>query len=279
MKLAFHRPSALLPSLLVLLSSAPLTILAQDSAFIPTNKVLVIAREYTKPGRDHSAHEKTEAAFVSASAASKAASHYYAATSLSGPQRALFFYSYPSFAAWEAENKGIDQDATLSSALDSANIADGDMLSSSDASVWLRRDDISLNPGFRVGARYEEITQIRVKPGHRKDWDDFVKLVVAGYTKGVPEAHWGAYEEAYGTPGDGYIFITTVKSGADLDGEFASGKRFEAAVGPDGLKKLDELAAACIESEQTNLFQIDPKMSYPPDALVKAEPDFWKSKP
>ena len=80
------------------------------------------------------------------------------------------------------------------------------------------------------------------------------------------------------TPGDGFIFITTVKSGADIDGEFASGKRFEAAMGPDGLKKLDELAAACIESEQTNLFEIDPKMSYPPDAFVKAEPDFWKPK-
>jgi hypothetical protein len=266
MKLILPRPSASLPLLLALLSGAPLALLAQDSAngIIPSNKVLVVAREFTKPGKDHTSHQKTEAAYVSASAASKMASHYYAATSLSGPQRALFFYSYPSFAAWEAENKGIDQDAALSS---------------SDASVWLRRDDISLNPGFRIGARYEEITQIRVKPGHHKDWDDLTKLILAAYKKGVPEAHWGAYEEAYGTPGDGFIFITTVKSGADLDGEFASGKRFEEAVGPDGLKKLDDLAAACIESEQTNLFLIDPKMSYPPDAFVKADPDFWKPKP
>jgi len=27
-----------------------------------------------------------------------------------------------------------------------------------------------------------------------------------------------------------------------------------------------------------NLFEIDPKMSYPPDAFVKADPDFWKPK-
>ena len=27
-----------------------------------------------------------------------------------------------------------------------------------------------------------------------------------------------------------------------------------------------------------NLFQISPKMSYPPESWVKAEPDFWKPK-
>jgi hypothetical protein len=278
MKLPFQRQSAALPLLLFSLSSAPFAVSAQDNGIIPSNKVLVVAREFTKPGKDHGPHEKTEAAFVSASAASKAASHYYAMTSLSGPQRALFFYSYPSFAAWEAENKGIDEDAALGAALDSANIADGDLLSSTDESVWLMRDDMSLNPGYRVGARYEEISSFHIKPGHRKDWEDLVKLVIAGYKKGVPEAHWGAYEEAYGSPGDGFIVITTIKSATEIDGEFASGKRFEAAMGEDGMKKLDELAAACIESEQTNLFMIAPKMSYPSDAFIKAEPDFWKPK-
>jgi hypothetical protein len=278
MKLPFARSSASLPVLLLSLSSASVTVFAQDNGIIATNKVLVIAREFTKPGKDHSSHERTESDFVNASAASKAAPHYYAATSLSGPPRALFFFSYPSFEAWEAENKGIEQDAKLSAALDTANMADGDLLSSTDESVWIRRDDMSLNAGFRVGARLEEITQFHIKPGHHKEWDDLVQMVIAGYKKGVPEMHWGAYEEAYGTPGDGFIFITTLKSGADIDGEFASDKRFEAAVGPEGFKKLDELAAACVESEQSNLFIIDPKMSYPPEAFVKADPDFWKPK-
>ena len=278
MKLTYARLSASLPLLLLLSSSASVPVFAQDSGIIPTNKVLVVAREYTKPGRDHSPHEKTEASFVSASAASKVASHYYAVTSLSGPQRALFFYSYPTFAAWEAENKAIGADTALTTALDAANMADGDLLSSTDQSVWVLRDDMSLNPGFRVGARYEEISQFRVKPGHDKDWEDLMKLVIAGYKKGIPEAHWGAYQEAYGSPGKGFIFITTIKSGSDIDSMFASGKRFEAAMGEDGMKKLEALEAVCVESEQSNLFEIDPKMSYPPDAWLKADPDFWKPK-
>ncbi len=276
MKLPLARLSASLPLLLCLVSSAPLTLLAQD--VLPNSKVLVIAREYTKPGRDHSAHEKTEAGFVNASAASKVSSRYFAATSLSGPQRALFFYAYPSFAAWEAENKAIGQDTSLTSALDAANQADGDLLSSTDESIWMFRDDMSLNPGFRVGSRIEEITSFRVKPGHDQDWEELVKLVKAAYQKGVPGAHWGMWQEAYGAPGDGYIVIITMRSAAEIDANFASGKKFVDAMGPDGMKKLAELSAACIESEQTNLFMIDPKMSYPSDAMMKTDPDFWKPK-
>ena len=45
------------------------------------------------------------------------------------------------------------------------------------------------------------------------------------------------------------------------------------------MKKLGELEAAAVESRQTNLFAFNPRMSYPPDAWVNADPDFWKPKP
>jgi hypothetical protein len=44
------------------------------------------------------------------------------------------------------------------------------------------------------------------------------------------------------------------------------------------LKRLSELQTAAIDYSQTNLFQFAPAMSYPPDAWVKADPDFWKRK-
>jgi len=55
-------------------------------------------------------------------------------------------------------------------------------------------------------------------------------------------------------------------------------KDFEAAMGEEGMKKLSELSAAAIESSQTNLFAINPRMSYPADEWVKADPEFWKPK-
>ena len=153
------------------------------------------------------------------------------------------------------------------------------MLSLTESSVWVQREDLSFNPGFRIGTRLEEITQFRIRPGHRQEWEELVKLVLDGYKKGVPDAHWGAYEEAYGSPGGGFLIISTLRSAAEIDTNFAEGKKFEEAMGEDGMKKMAQLEASCVESVQTNLFRINPKMSYPADAMVQAEPGFWKSKP
>jgi hypothetical protein len=276
MKLQFMRKSAALLPLGFLLGGAPLALSAQEGVVIPTAKILVIEREYTKPGKDGASHEKSESAFIHAAAAAKAPMRYIAATSLSGPSRALFMSSYPTFAAWEEERKAIGKDAALSAALDRAGVADGDLLSEIDTSVWVRRDDLSLNAGWRTGARYESFSLFTIRPGHQSQWDELVKLVIDAYKKGVPEAHWGAYQEAYGTPGSQFLIASTIKSGEEIDGIFDSNDRFLAALGESGLKKLEELESACVESRVTNLFAISPKMSYPPEALVTAEPDFWK---
>ncbi len=272
MKLRFHSNSAL-PLLILLSFNAPFALVAQD--VLPSSKILVISREYTKPGKDGAPHQMVEGAYPRALAAGKIPNYYYAAVSLSGPPRALFFHGYSSFADMAAAHRGATSDSNLSATLDRTDAADGDLLSSKDYSIWVKRDDLSLNPGFRVGARYEEIIQFFIRPGHYKEWEELVKLVSDGYKKGVPDFHWGTYEEAYGSPGGAFLVITTIKSAADLDAEEAQGKKFEEAMGADGMKKLEELEAACVESRQTNLFVIDPKMSYPPEAWVKADPDFW----
>jgi hypothetical protein len=272
MKFRFHCRAALL-LLMSLSCSAPFALSAQD--VLPTAKVLVISREFTKPGKDGAPHQMVEGAYPRALAAGKIPNYYYAAVSLSGAPRALFFHGYSSFADMAAAHRNETTDSPLSATLDRTDAADGDLLSSKDYSVWVKRDDLSLNPGFRVGTRYEEIIQFNIRPGHYKEWEELVKLVTDGYKKAVPDFHWGTFEEAYGSPGGAFLVITSIKSAAELDAGEAQGKKFEETMGADGMKKLDELEAACVESRNTNLFFIDPKMSYPPEAWVKADPDFW----
>jgi hypothetical protein len=227
MKFPF-RCSAALPLFMSISCSAPFALLAQD--VIPTAKVLVISREFTKPGKDGTPHQMVEGAYPRALAAGKIPNRYYALVSLSGPPRALFFHGYSSFADMAAEGRGATSDSTLSATLDRTNAADGDLLSSKDYSVWSKRDDLSLDPGFRVGARYQEVMQFVIRPGHYREWEELVKLVIDGYKK-VPGAHFGTYEEAYGSPGSGYLVLISVKSAADLDAEEGRGKQFEEALG------------------------------------------------
>lgn len=256
-------------------ANAP-TMLAQDSAADGPPKILVIQREFLKPGKDGAVHVKSESAFIHALANGKASPRYIAMTSLSGQPRALFFAGYPSLSAWEEEAKSVRNDAALSAALDRASLADGDLLTEYTQTVWQRRDDLSMNPGNLQGDRYMELTQFMVRPGHMHEWEELVKMVQAGYKKGLPDANWVVFEQLYGTGGSAYLVIGKLKSMAEADQHLASGKQFVDAMGEDGMKKMSELEAACVESEQTNLFAFSPEMSYPPEVLTKAEPGFWK---
>jgi hypothetical protein len=245
----------------------------------PPPKVVVIYREFLKPGKNGATHEKSESAFVQAMTRAKWPTHYFAVDALSGRPRSLFLTPYDSFEAWEKDNQAVQKNATLSAALDKAAVVDGELLSEADASVLTYNEEQSLRPAVDIAhMRYFEISLYRVRPGHRRDWNALVKLVTAAYEK-IPDAHWATYEAAYGQEGATYVIFVPMKSAVEIDHAFAQDKDFVAAMGEEGMKKLSELESATIEFSQTNLFLFNPKMSYPPDAWVKADPDFWKPKP
>ncbi len=56
---------------------------APSAEVIPPPKVLVIEREFVKPGKSGSIHAKSESAFVNAMTAAKWPTHYLAAESMS----------------------------------------------------------------------------------------------------------------------------------------------------------------------------------------------------
>jgi hypothetical protein len=241
--------------------------------------VLVINREMLKPGKTGAMHDKSESAFVQAMVAGKSTSYYFGMTSLSGESRALFMAGFGSFADWEKDNMSIAHNATLAGALDGAAVADGDLLSRYDTSAWTYDDDLSVNTAGSIAKmRYMELTVYKVKPGHHKDWVELVKMYKAAFAK-IPDAHFAVFESMYGTDNGGlYLFINPMKSMAEIDQTMSNGKTVMAAMGPDGMKKADELEAACVESVASNLFQFNPKMSYAPPSWVKEDPAFWAPK-
>jgi hypothetical protein len=249
----------------------------QASSSIP--KVLGITREYTKPGKAGMVHDKAESAFVQAMARAKWPTHYIGMTSLSGKSRALFLTQYESFEAWEKDNQAVAKNAALSASLDRAFMADGELLDSVDQGVFVFNEELSLRPRPDLSQmRYLDISVYHVRPGHSKDWNDLVKMVKNGYEKAVPDAHWGVFAQHYGGEGGTYLILTARKSLSEVDRSFLDSKQFRAAMGEDGMKKLDELVAVTIESSLHNLFAFNPRMSYVADEWIKSDPDFWKPK-
>lgn len=250
---------------------------AAQEAVQPPPKVLTIIREFVKPGRTGAMHEKSESAFITAFADAKWPQHYFAVDSMSGTPRALFLVGYDSFEAWEKDTLATMKNTALTSALERASLADADLLTSVDSGAFVFRDDYSLRAAVDIAhMRYFEISVFHVRPGHRKDWDDLVKIYVTAFEK-IPDVHWATFESVYGSPDETYLVFNPMKSLAETDHGFAQGKQFEAALGPEGMKKLSELTAAAVESSQTNLFMFNPRESYPPDSWVPGGPRFLEA--
>lgn len=252
----------------------------QSAGTMSPPKILTITREFIKPGKAGNIHDKTESAFVQAMAHAKWPTHYLGMNSLSGKSRSLFFTGYDSFDAWEKDVAATQKNAMLAAALDRAVLVDGELLDALDTGVFMYNAEYSLNQQAEhatAATRYFEVAVYYVKHGHHKDWDDSVKMVLEGYKKALPDAHWACYEGVYGAPEGTYLFIVARKSAKELDSDIAHNKDFMAAMGDEGMKKLEELSAATIESSESNLFALNPNMSYVPTEWVKAD-DFWKPK-
>lgn len=269
-------PSALLTGLVVC-SAGSTRAQAQGDVLGPPPNILVIQREFIKPGKAGALHEASESAFVQAMREHHSTVRYVGLVSQSGQSRALFLNGYPTLAAWEQEGKAMFGDPALSADIEKATVADGELLTSYEQSIWRYRPELSRKPGVAKGDRYMEILQFTVRPGHEQDWEHIATMVKDGYDKGDPTGHWDVFQSMFGTPGASYLVIIPLQSMADLDRKHADSKKFADAMGKDGLAKLDQISAEAVASSSANLFQFDPKMSYPPDNWVKADPAFWNA--
>jgi hypothetical protein len=240
-------------------------------------KVLVIQREWVKPGKSGSTHDKSESTFVNAFTAAKWPTHYFAAEAMSGKPRVLFFIGYPSFEAFEKDNKAMEANPTLTAALEKASATDAELLTDYDSGIFVFDPDLSLHTGDIIHDRYFEVSLYKVKPGHREEWKALVKLYQDGFA-GIPRVNWAVFDSYYGPDNGGnYLVVSKMASLKDDDDGMDDDKTFASKLGPEKMKMVESLTASCLDSSQTNLFSFNPKMSYPDPSWIAADP-FWKPK-
>ena len=252
---------------------------AQDSSDMKPPAVIQINREMLKPGKGGAMHDKTEAAFVSLMNKGKLQGHYIALNSMSGKSRALYIARYPSFAAWEADNKIFEKNASLGAELDRDIVADADLLESMDSVVLTYDDDLSYKPRPDYShARYYDLTVFHIKLGHDKQWHDLTKMYKEACQKAGVDFHWGTYGLVYGGQGGTYLSLTHRDSLAEIDKEIAETNKLWEGMDSEAAAKLNQMFAETVDSVQTELFAINPKQSYVDEATIKADADFWKPK-
>ncbi len=251
---------------------------AQDEATAPPPKVLVIDREMVKVGKG-AAHTKNEAAWVRAFAAAKAPDRYLAATTMSGPNAAVFFQGFDSYAAW-GEAKKYDAQPKVAAMLASPTEKDADYVSEGRTMAATFNEKWSYKPDMNIAEmRYFELETIRMRPGHDKEWEQLIALYQGAAAKMNLDEHDIFYEVHYGAPGGTVLIFTPRKSMADLDAAMGMGKAFQEALGEKGREQWAKLSEETVAADSTELLEFSPEMSYPPDAWVKFDSSYWKPKP
>lgn len=274
------------PSAVVCLLSAGLTLAvptvtcAQHEAgqVKGPSKYLYLSNESVKPGMMSSVTEN-ESAQVQALREANAPVHYIGMVNITGDSRAVFFAGYDSFAEMQTLHEKTASNSKLIDTLRASDAAEGPMLAGSTGSIYEYREDLSLNaPVDLAQIRFFDMTLFHVRSGHHQDFERLVKLYEKIYAS-IPDAHWAMFEKMYGKGSDNtFLLVTPMKTLAEEDKAELDDKSLPKTAGEDQLQMLRELGSASIESAESDLFALSPRISYVPESWLKAYPDFWGKK-
>jgi len=240
--------------------------------------VLQILHEVIKQGKG-AAHEKTEMEYVRAFHKAKFPGHYLGLDALSGQADAWFLSPYPSFAAAE-QYRDLEEKEPLKSEVEAADAHDG-ALRESERIMWaVYRPEMSYRPEKLNVAKTRAVSMAtyRVKLGHDEDFRAGAKAILEAYEKANIDATLLCYQVTSGAPSGTYMFFSTMESLKTLDETPARQKALMEAMGADNYHQIMKGSGDTFVSIESNIFAVNPRMSYVSKATEDADPDFWRPK-
>ena len=227
-----------------------------------------------------SAFAKIEKEEVQALTAANAPAHYFGMWAITGSSHVIYIDGFSSFAELQKDHEATMAMSKLMDTLRTDNASEASLVAAKYSSIYHYNKDLSLRPDADMSKmRFMRIVLFRVRRGHDQDFEHTVKLFAKAYETALPEANWAMFEKMYGEGSDNtYILVTPMESLSIVDDMHANDKKFVTSVGPDQLHMLVEQSNKDIKSSESDLFALDPGISYPPASWVKATPDFWGKK-
>jgi hypothetical protein len=201
-------------------------------------------------------------------------------TSITGPSEAWFMTGYESFGAWQKDRENLDRNEALRNEDGRLVQGDAEFLSASRSIVAAYREDLSYTlPVQLPRMRYFRVVTFRVRPGHDSDFMEATKVVRAGYEKANIETGFETYQIVSGMPTPTYLVLVPMRSLDEIDASMMKARKVQEAEGEDNQKKMAKLAADGYLSIESNLYVLDPQISYPSKDFIAADPEFWNPKP
>ena len=261
-------------SFLVLCSSAALAGDENSSANVP--KLLRLTKYEVKAG-----HSMDYAALVRQvrEKIGDADYHWIATTPITGAgDRVNLIGFYDTYAQIE-QTMGVAMKA-MAPLMQSVDFQRGvaESIVGTNAIIAKYREDLSYHPEkFDVAnGTCWDITTFKLKPGAGMEYTELLKESIELHKRANIDEYWAAYEVQYGSSTPTIIYVTPMKSLAELDNDLTAAHK--AAFNESTRRRFSQLSKDDLISVENTVFMVRPELSRPSQTIMAANPTFWTVK-
>lgn len=253
---------------------------AQQPPLSPPPQILLIAREFIKPGK-RAEVVKIERDSVEEQVRLKSPHSYLTLSSMSGRENLWWLNPADSYGDFEKElakvaaTPGLLEQWTRNPALKADLITDP-------RQFYARyREDLSFGRGL-TGARtrYFLITTVAVRPGHGADFAELRKAIRGAHERARATDIVSVYEVESGLR-DGTFLVFAPAANLDEVGAISQFESHgvESALSESARTRFRTLSDSAILESETILFQVNPEISMPAKAWIEGDTEFWSTNP
>jgi hypothetical protein len=143
-----------------------------------------------------------------------------------------------------------------------------------------RRDDLSYRTN-RIDlskARFMRVLEVRLHPGHEREFGEAFQKLSAAYGKTESDLPWVVYQVNAGMSSPAFFVFVPMKSLAQNDDLLNLRERLQQAEG-EAAEGMQQIAREAYASTESNLYAISPEKSHVSKEFAAGDPKFWTPQP
>jgi hypothetical protein len=252
---------------------------APNPAAAPPNMLLLVHQEF-RFGKEGE-RQKLEVAISRACDHLKVPNDWIDLESISGPPEALFFDPFDSFEQVDTAFADWPRIYAAHPELARAQEELRSLVAAERTIIAVRRDDLGYRPqsiDFSK-ARFLRVLEVRLNPGHERDFAEAFRILSAAYEKIKADTPWVVYQVNVGMPSPAFLVFMPLRELKQNDDLLNWRKDLREAEGEDAVNQTAQIAREAYAATESNLYAISPKTSHVSRDFADGDPDFWSTKP
>jgi hypothetical protein len=244
----------------------------------PPNMLVLVHQEYRfdKQGE----RQKLEVAIARACERLDVPNDWIDLESVSGPTEALFFDPFDSFEQMDAAVADWGRIYAAHPEIGRSQEELRSLVVAERTIIAVRRDDLGYRPqsiDFSK-ARFMRVLEVRLNPGHERDFVEAFRILSAAYEKIKADTPWVVYQVNVGMSSPAFLVFMPLRELKQNDDLLNWRKDLREAEGEDAVHQTEQIAREAYAATESNLYAISPNTSHVSKDFAEGDPGFWSPK-